>query len=156
MTDRHTTNTTPALTPEREAEYREHVAGMDNYTLGNLAARDLLAELDRVRAERDEALARVAELEAARTTAEHGAIRAAAAWQKAEARATATPAPEPGVVAYRSPGGSVLRCLLHAPDQSLIDHGNYSPVASEDLEDGGVCTYPGCGVDVLITPVPSA
>lgn len=41
------------LTPEREAEIRDHLAGTDNHTLGNLAARDLLAELDAVRAERD-------------------------------------------------------------------------------------------------------
>lgn len=41
------------LTPEYEAEIREHVATMSNYSLGNLFARDLLAEIDRIRAERD-------------------------------------------------------------------------------------------------------
>lgn len=39
------------LTPEYEAEIREHVATMSNYSLGNLFARDLLAEIDRLRAE---------------------------------------------------------------------------------------------------------
>jgi hypothetical protein len=50
--------TTPDLTPiplspERLAEIREHVAGISNFTLGNLADRDLLAEVDRLTAERD-------------------------------------------------------------------------------------------------------
>lgn len=63
---------------ERLAEIREHVAGIRNWSLGNLAARDLLAEVDRLRDERhetNEALsdaaealranaARIAELEA--------------------------------------------------------------------------------------------
>ncbi|MFG3510199.1 hypothetical protein ACGF5F_32405 [Streptomyces sp. NPDC047821] len=40
------------LTPEYEAEIREHVATMSNYTLGNLFARDLLAEVDRLRQQR--------------------------------------------------------------------------------------------------------
>jgi hypothetical protein len=39
------------LTPEREREIREHVASTANWTLGNLAARDLLSEVDRLRAE---------------------------------------------------------------------------------------------------------
>jgi hypothetical protein len=39
------------LTPEYEAAIREHVDGMSNYSLGNLFARDLLAEVDRLRAE---------------------------------------------------------------------------------------------------------
>ncbi|MFF0777034.1 hypothetical protein [Streptomyces sp. NPDC003720] len=45
---------TDRLTPEREAEIREHLASTDNHTLSNLAARDLLAELAAVRAERDD------------------------------------------------------------------------------------------------------
>ncbi|NUV65668.1 hypothetical protein G6W57_00875 [Streptomyces sp. CAI-121] len=45
------------MTPEYEREIRSHVAEMSNYTLGNLFARDLLAEVDRLRT-------RVAELEA--------------------------------------------------------------------------------------------
>lgn len=66
------------MSPERLAEIREHVAGIRNWSLGNLAARDLLAEVDRLRDERHktneslsdaaEALrenaARIAELEA--------------------------------------------------------------------------------------------
>ncbi|MFI1485675.1 hypothetical protein [Streptomyces sp. NPDC020747] len=39
------------LMAEREAEIREHVAATKNWSLGNLAARDLLAELDRTRTE---------------------------------------------------------------------------------------------------------
>jgi hypothetical protein len=47
-----TTNSTSApLSPEREAEYRERAAAAKP---GHVAIRDLLAELDRVRAERDE------------------------------------------------------------------------------------------------------
>lgn len=38
----------------REQEIREYVATMTNLSTGNLAARDLLAELDRARAERTE------------------------------------------------------------------------------------------------------
>jgi hypothetical protein len=36
--------------PERLAEIREHVSSISNFTLGNLAARDLLAEVDRLTA----------------------------------------------------------------------------------------------------------
>jgi uncharacterized protein YgbK (DUF1537 family) len=51
------------MTPEYEREIRSHVAEMSDYTLGNAFARDLLAEVDRLRA-------RVAELEARPTHAE--------------------------------------------------------------------------------------
>lgn len=61
------------------------------------------------------------------------------------------------VVAYRSRGGRLLRCLAHHPGQEGIDNGDFVEVTSEDLPDGGICTYPTamdatCGVDVLITP----
>ncbi|MFF4791918.1 hypothetical protein ACFY2M_19615 [Streptomyces sp. NPDC001276] len=46
------------LTPQREAEIAEHLAATENWSIGNLAARDLLAELAAVRAERDELDAR--------------------------------------------------------------------------------------------------
>ncbi|MEU0831239.1 hypothetical protein [Streptomyces sp. NPDC005969] len=49
------------MTPEYEAEIRDHVATMSNYSLGNLFARDLLAELDRVRAALSDAADQVAE-----------------------------------------------------------------------------------------------
>lgn len=55
---------------------------------------------------------------------------------------------EPGVVAYRSADGRILRCLEHAPDPSLSVE--LTPVTSEDLPDGGVCTDLWCGIDVLI------
>jgi len=45
------------LSAEREAEIREHVATTKNWSIGNLAARALLAELDAVRKERDKARA---------------------------------------------------------------------------------------------------
>lgn len=65
------------------------------------------------------------------------------------------------IVAYRSPGGRVLRCLAHAPDPRLIGT-DLLPVTAEDLPDGGLCTYPtaidqACGIDVLIPqPTPAA
>ena len=60
--------------------------------------------------------------------------------------------PEPGVVAYRSSGARVLRCLTHAP----VDLAGFTPVTSEDLPDGGICTYSTCGADVLIPQQPEA
>lgn len=51
------------------------------------------------------------------------------------------------IVAYRSNGGRLLRCLAHSKD---IAGDDFVPVASEDLPDGGICTYPDCGTDVLI------
>jgi hypothetical protein len=59
----------------------------------------------------------------------------------------------PGVIAYRSTDGRILRCLQHAPDPSLSVE--LAPVTSEDLPDGGICTCLDCGVDVLI-PQPVA
>ena len=53
-----------ALSDERLAEIRNHVAGIRNWSLGNLAARDLLGEVERLRAERhttNEALSDAAE-----------------------------------------------------------------------------------------------
>jgi hypothetical protein len=52
---------TDRLSPEREAEIAEHLATTTNWSIGNLAARDLLAELAAVRAERDQERARVAD-----------------------------------------------------------------------------------------------
>ena len=45
---------TARLSPQREAEIAEHIATCTNWSLGNLAARDLAAELAAVRSERDE------------------------------------------------------------------------------------------------------
>ncbi|OEV14067.1 hypothetical protein [Streptomyces nanshensis] len=39
------------LTQERKQEIRDHLETTTNWSLGNLAARDLLAELDRINAE---------------------------------------------------------------------------------------------------------
>lgn len=50
------------LSPEREAEIRGYIATCTNWSLDAIAVRDLLAELAAVRAERDQARARVAEL----------------------------------------------------------------------------------------------
>ncbi|MFZ4150478.1 hypothetical protein [Streptomyces pseudogriseolus] len=85
----------------------------------------------------------------------------------ADETATETPAAEtrqsdgPGrIVAYRSLGGRILRCLNHIPPEP---EGDFVPVTAEDLPDGGICTYPTptgslslrCGVDVL-TAEPAA
>jgi len=58
-----------------------------------------------------------------------------------------TPAVEERIVAYRSLGGRILRCLNHVPPEPGDD---FVPVTSDDLPDGGLCTHPQCGVDVLI------
>lgn len=55
----------------------------------------------------------------------------------------------PGVVAYRSTSTGMLRCLDHVPPPAARA-ADCNPVESDDLPDGGICTYPGCGVDVLI------
>lgn len=57
------------------------------------------------------------------------------------------PAPEPRVVGYRRTGdSSILRCL----DHPLPAHMDAFPVTSEDLENGGICTW--CGNDLLAHP----
>jgi hypothetical protein len=66
------------------------------------------------------------------------------------------PAVDPGeestadrIVAYRSHIAQMLRCLAHVPPPAAraVD---CEAVTAEDLPDGGICTHPGCGVDVLI------
>jgi hypothetical protein len=52
------------------------------------------------------------------------------------------------IVAYRSPTAQMLRCLAHIPPTAKP--ADCVAVTAEDLPAGGVCTYPGCGVDVLI------
>lgn len=54
------------------------------------------------------------------------------------------------IVAYRSRGGHVLRCLDHAP----TDLTDFMAVTSDDLPEGGICGDPDCGRDVLIDPEP--
>ncbi|MFI1408831.1 hypothetical protein ACH4Y0_02660 [Streptomyces sp. NPDC020707] len=58
---------------------------------------------------------------------------------------------EPDVVAYRYRHGPSLRCLAHPPHG--LDAKAYEPVTSEDLPDGGTCTFASlgnvCGMDVL-------
>lgn len=53
------------------------------------------------------------------------------------------------VVAWRSLSAQMLRCLEHVPPPAAraVD---CTPVTSDDLPDGGICTFPDCGVDVLI------
>lgn len=53
-------------------------------------------------------------------------------------------------VAYRSRTAQMLRCLAHVPPPAARA-ADWEPVTPEDLPDGGICTYPDCGVDVLIT-----
>ncbi|MFJ6239858.1 hypothetical protein ACIQH0_38070 [Streptomyces griseus] len=66
------------MTPEYEREIRSHVAEMSNYSLGNLFARDLLAEVDRLRKALSEATDQVAELESdlGGASAENAQLRA--------------------------------------------------------------------------------
>ena len=65
---------------------------------------------------------------------------------------------ESPIVAFRSRGGRLLRCLKHTPGAVAVANGEFDAVTAEDLPEGGVCTYPECGVDVLIpqptTPAP--
>jgi hypothetical protein len=56
------------------------------------------------------------------------------------------------IVAYQSPGGTALFCTRHRDELSPY----WPPVFSEDLPDGGICTYSTCGVDVLIPQQPEA
>lgn len=52
------------------------------------------------------------------------------------------------IVAYRSLGGRILRCLDHVPPEPDTD---FVALTAEDLPDGGICTFPvpPCGRDVL-------
>ncbi|MET9142411.1 hypothetical protein [Streptomyces sp. NPDC004042] len=64
------------------------------------------------------------------------------------------------IVGYQSRGGRLLRCLAHHPGRAVIESGDFRPVTSEDLPNGGLCTYPlsldeRCGADVLV-PQPAA
>ncbi|MFJ4990033.1 hypothetical protein ACIP9H_40335 [Streptomyces sp. NPDC088732] len=73
-----------------------------------------------------------------------------AAWiSDLDTRVRPAPAATRAPVAYQSRGGRLLRCLRHAPGRSVLDSGDMVPVTSDDLPDGGICTYPDCGVDVL-------
>ncbi|MCX4911846.1 hypothetical protein [Streptomyces sp. NBC_00878] len=55
------------------------------------------------------------------------------------------------ILAYRSVGGRILRCLTHIPQEPGDD---FTPLTSGDLPDGGICTFPDCGADVLIPQQP--
>ncbi|MGW4834753.1 hypothetical protein [Streptomyces globisporus] len=65
------------MTPEYERRIRSHVAEMSNYSLGNLFARDLLAEVDRLRKALSDAADQVADLEdeLGKASAEAAALR---------------------------------------------------------------------------------
>ena len=62
----------------------------------------------------------------------------------------------PAIVAFRSRGGRLLRCLAHTPGAVAVADGEFDAVTAEDLPDGGICTYPDCGVDVLIPQEPTS
>lgn len=51
------------------------------------------------------------------------------------------------IVAYRSPQGRSLYCTRHVDE---LFGAVFTPVTSDDLPDGGLCTFPDCGADVLI------
>lgn len=88
--------------------------------------------------------ARVAELEQHTTTvrAEGGAYEVATMQHRTDA---------PGIVAWQSHIDQMLRCLRHIPPPAARA-ADCVPVTADDLPDGGICTYPGCGMDVLIAP----
>jgi hypothetical protein len=54
-------------------------------------------------------------------------------------------------VGYRSRDGRALYCTRHTGEIFGFD---WRPVDSDDLPDGGICTYPDCGADVLIPQQP--
>jgi hypothetical protein len=56
------------------------------------------------------------------------------------------PAEADRIVAYRAPGSGPLYCR-----ECCHGGGNFTPLTSDDLPDGGLCDA--CGVDVLIDPV---
>lgn len=63
------------------------------------------------------------------------------------------------IVAFRSREGRLLRCLAHTPGAVAVADGEFDAVTSDDLPDGGVCTFlvsldERCGVDVLIPQQP--
>jgi hypothetical protein len=54
-------------------------------------------------------------------------------------------------VGYRSRDGRALYCTRHTGE--IFGFG-WRPVDSDDLPDGGICTYPDCGADVVIPQQP--
>lgn len=70
-----------------------------------------------------------------------------AAWHNMELTTRRSDAPD--VVAYRSNKGRLLHCLNHVPPPAAR-YADFHAVTSDDLEDGGICSHPECGVDVLI------
>ncbi|MFD7996884.1 hypothetical protein [Streptomyces mexicanus] len=75
---------TDRLSSEREAEIAEHLATTKNWSIGNLATRDLLAELAAVRAERDQAYDNLAGANLARWEEEQDNSRLRLALQSAQ------------------------------------------------------------------------
>jgi hypothetical protein len=64
------------------------------------------------------------------------------------------PEDQPPIVAYRSKGGRLLRCLDHHPGQQALDSGDFLAITAADLPEGGTCTKPlaidkRCGVNVV-------
>jgi hypothetical protein len=55
------------------------------------------------------------------------------------------------IVGYRSRDGRALYCTRHTGE--IFGFG-WWPVDSDDLPDGGICTYPDCGADVVIPQQP--
>ncbi|WP_097866545.1 hypothetical protein [Streptomyces sp. rh34] len=80
------------------------------------------------------------------------ADEAAAGVQQTTEGETKAPGGELPIVGYRSHTGKILRCIACAPSPYLIRTGEFVPVDSEDLPDGGFCTWHECGRDVLATP----
>ena len=88
---------------------------------------------------------------------DHGTVAKARRYRAAVRAITAPavvsqPDEEAGrIVAYRSPQARSLYCVRHRGE---LFGAVFTPVTSEDLPDGGLCTFPDCGVDVLIPQQP--
>ncbi|WP_371612899.1 hypothetical protein [Streptomyces clavifer] len=166
----HMLNAVMAVADAEQAALRAEAEGLDEALRGAITVSE--KENNRLRADRAAALNEAADYaqqvaKAMATADEDWASRAGWACASvatglrrlaAEAQQpTPAPAEEPApagelpVVAYRNtdrPG--VLLCRWHGEGWVGL-----TPLTSEDLEDGGVCTWGGCGRDVLIDPAPA-
>lgn len=124
------------------------------------ARREVLAEIARLFDDRGRALLDggiMTAADAAELIRQHAAGQAGKDTREGESTTAVTPpAGRDRIVAYRSRGRRLLRRLDHAPTSSgEIDLTDFTEVTSDDLPDGGICTYPDCGRDVLIDPEPA-
>ncbi|MFH9368096.1 hypothetical protein ACH4K8_20740 [Streptomyces anulatus] len=113
---------------------------------------ELSRQLDCLRGDMRDMEACVREQDAEFERIRRAAGEAAAGVQPPTEGETKAPGGELPIVGYRSHTGKILRCTACAPSPYLIRTGEFVPVDSEDLPDGGFCTWHECGRDVLATP----